>query len=428
MISFDNNRMQDISLSENTLLMEYKQLWQAQDWQGVATFLNNNPELKYKIFDSYNWNRIKNTLNSDNAVEIDYDYRDGDSSLNFDFVDEMSTSIPQEIMADAQSISENSVNFAYSGQWSSGATYSPNVLVTIDDYHLFYCIQQHEASNANKPLTTGGNAYWILCKGFLGELGTEGIQVSSTQPVNLINEDVWIESPVAYSQMSSGFSTAIRNLTSNATEINYILFTIKPPDSYSSSVSVGENDSIYAYWDSVNKIVTVAPTSLSIIKPPSNCNYMFEDSPAKNIFFYNFDTSDVTSMARMFKGCTNLQSIDVSSFNTSNVTVMTYMFSECSNLTYLDLSSFEVPNVFEMLGMFLDCSSLRTIYVGESWDCQVVNPSLPIFGRCFNLVGTGTDGRTWAFNSNYQDARSAVVGTSSTTIPAYLTLKTNQGE
>jgi len=38
-------------------------------------------------------------------------------------------------------------------------------------------------------------------------------------------------------------------------------------------------------------------------------------------------------MSGMFKGCSNLTKIDLSSFDTKNVTNMSSMFKGCSNLT-----------------------------------------------------------------------------------------------
>ena len=37
-------------------------------------------------------------------------------------------------------------------------------------------------------------------------------------------------------------------------------------------------------------------------------------------------------MSDMFRGCSKLTNINLSSFNTQNVTNMSYMFSRCSNL------------------------------------------------------------------------------------------------
>ena len=77
----------------------------------------------------------------------------------------------------------------------------------------------------------------------------------------------------------------------------------------------------------------------------------------------SFDTSKVTNMSNMFDGCRSLTSLDLSSFNTSKVTDMYKMFQNCSALTSLDLSSLDTSKVTNMTGMFSDCSSLKDVYI-----------------------------------------------------------------
>ena len=61
----------------------------------------------------------------------------------------------------------------------------------------------------------------------------------------------------------------------------------------------------------------------------------------------------------MFRGCSSLQSIDLSSFNTTNVKDMSGMFAGCSSLQSIDLSSFNTTNVKDMRDMFCGCPSLK---------------------------------------------------------------------
>ena len=77
----------------------------------------------------------------------------------------------------------------------------------------------------------------------------------------------------------------------------------------------------------------------------------------------NLKTDNVTSMWRMFDGCSSLTSLDVSGFNTSNVTNMQSMFEDCSSLTSLDVSHFNTSNVTNMFVMFRGCSSLTSLDV-----------------------------------------------------------------
>ncbi len=71
------------------------------------------------------------------------------------------------------------------------------------------------------------------------------------------------------------------------------------------------------------------------------------------------NTEEVTNMAWMFKGCSNLKSLDVSKFNTAKVTDMSYMFTHCWGLESLDVSRLNTENVTNMENMFLYCSNSK---------------------------------------------------------------------
>ena len=69
------------------------------------------------------------------------------------------------------------------------------------------------------------------------------------------------------------------------------------------------------------------------------------------------DTGSVTNMASMFNGCTTFTSMPL--LDTSNVTSMSDMFSECISLTTIPL--LDTSNVTSMGGMFSYCSKLTSI-------------------------------------------------------------------
>ena len=54
----------------------------------------------------------------------------------------------------------------------------------------------------------------------------------------------------------------------------------------------------------------------------------------------------------MFKQCSSLTTLNLSSFNIINITDMRYMLYNCSCLTSLDLSNFNNKNVKYMSNMF----------------------------------------------------------------------------
>ena len=68
----------------------------------------------------------------------------------------------------------------------------------------------------------------------------------------------------------------------------------------------------------------------------------------------------------MFKGCSSLISLDLSTFNTSSVTDMRWMFSGCSDLTSLDLYTFNTSSVTSMGCMFDGCSKLKEVYANDA--------------------------------------------------------------
>ena len=81
----------------------------------------------------------------------------------------------------------------------------------------------------------------------------------------------------------------------------------------------------------------------------------------------NLDTSNVTSMSKMFNRCEDLTNLDLSNLDTRNVICMTKMFYNCQGLTNLNITGFDTNNVIDMTSMFSGCSNLETIYVGQNW-------------------------------------------------------------
>ena len=116
---------------------------------------------------------------------------------------------------------------------------------------------------------------------------------------------------------------------------------------------------------------------------PESCAYMFDGMvllrEIENIQVLN--TSQVKDMTRMFSGCSELISLDLSSFDTSNVMSMEEMFADCTKLTDLDISRFNTSQVVNMGWMFkntgitaLDLSNFDTSNValmnGMFYNCQ----------------------------------------------------------
>ena len=76
----------------------------------------------------------------------------------------------------------------------------------------------------------------------------------------------------------------------------------------------------------------------------------------------NFDTTNITSMGYMFNKCHKLKEIKgINKFNTSKVNNMRTMFQECKEIEYLDLSNFDTSNVTDMGWMFCNCNNLKSL-------------------------------------------------------------------
>ena len=169
-MAYDKNKMQDIKFSEKELWQEYLSLWNNQDVSGIANFLNNNPQMKYKVFNAYNWNRLIDSVN-DATFEDEATEDSLVGTWNLDY---------------AQLINASN-NFKYVGDWNSGISYKINNLVKFDDYHSYFCIQNHTASNTSAPPNA---AYWLPADAILGVVG---IPIAETEPLGMIEGDIYLE-------------------------------------------------------------------------------------------------------------------------------------------------------------------------------------------------------------------------------------------
>ena len=126
-----------------------------------------------------------------------------------------------------------------------------------------------------------------------------------------------------------------------------------------------------------------------ILKTPFNFSLKagfnsIEGKKITSISKWRIDTSNVTTMYKMFNNCLQLTSLDLSSFNTTKVTNMSFMFSYCASLTSVDLSNFDTSNVINMSGMFDNCQQLSSLDV-SSFDTGNVTTMNRMFSGCYAL-------------------------------------------
>ena len=116
------------------------------------------------------------------------------------------------------------------------------------------------------------------------------------------------------------------------------------------------------YSDRIRKIRVIPNEHCRNLILPEDSDHLFYNfSSLTDIDSACFDTSNVSSMSKMFAGCSSLQHLDLSSFETGNVRTMADMFSGCTNLADLNLSSFDTSAVRSLWGMFKNCSSLKSL-------------------------------------------------------------------
>ena len=142
------------------------------------------------------------------------------------------------------------------------------------------------------------------------------------------------------------------------------------------------------YRDSINSSVTrvVFNSSFANARPSSTAGWFYRMENLQSITGMQYlNTSQVTNMDAMFRGCSGLTSLNVSSFNTAKVTNMQSMFYGCASLPSLDLSNFNTANVRYMHSMFGDCSGLTSLNL-SNFNTANVTSMKSMFIGCTSLT------------------------------------------
>lgn len=111
----------------------------------------------------------------------------------------------------------------------------------------------------------------------------------------------------------------------------------------------------------------------------------------ESVVFKTFDTDDVIYMSEMFSGCSSLTSIDLRKFRTGKVELMSGMFNGCSSLEKIDLSGFDFSSVTNTSSMFRGCGSLTNLDFSSSRAENPVYMQYMFFG-CDNLQSVDLSG------------------------------------
>ena len=120
------------------------------------------------------------------------------------------------------------------------------------------------------------------------------------------------------------------------------------------------------------------------------------------VFDESFADAFPTSTAGWFSGFGKLETITGMEYlNTSAVTTMNSMFRGCVSLKTIDLNSFEVSQVEDLSQLFSGCTALTAVYCFDDWTNLVPKDCVSngMFADCLNLTGMAQT----AYDSNYTD-------------------------
>lgn len=156
-------------------------------------------------------------------------------------------------------------------------------------------------------------------------------------------------------------------------------------EQYPTTVTSLNSDYFEGCVGAENATKVIIEESFNKFMPVTCLNWFYGLSKVTEIEGLGYiNTSSVKTMSQMFRDCSSLTSLDLSSFKTSNVTNMSGMFQGCSALTSLDLSSLKTDKVQFMLNMFNGCSSLTSLNLRYN-NFDNVTDYTNIFNGCNSL-------------------------------------------
>lgn len=138
----------------------------------------------------------------------------------------------------------------------------------------------------------------------------------------------------------------------------------------------------------------------------TNMSDMFNGcSSLASLAVYSLDTNNVTNMSSMFYGCSSLPSLDITNFNTGKVTTMVNMFAGLSNAGITSFgrnsnykikvgNNFTFNNVDSISGMFKNCSKLTTVDITTGMYYPKLTDVSFLFEGCSGLTNVDLSGMT----------------------------------
>ena len=115
--------------------------------------------------------------------------------------------------------------------------------------------------------------------------------------------------------------------------------------------------------------------------------FSFDEIASTSLIEINLGKLDFAlsnNFSHMFRGCNNLEKLDVSYLNTNNSKSFQEMFAFCSKLKEINVSKFKTTNCENIRYMFYQCCSLESIDM-LNWDMKNINNIDYLFNYCSEL-------------------------------------------
>jgi len=198
----------------------------------------------------------------------------------------------------------------------------------------------------------------------LTDIDLRGADISNLSDAsNMFSGCVALES-VNLSGLSLPNMTTMSNMFAELTNLKYVNLNVL--DTYSVTT-------MYNMFKGCTSLQAIDLSGLDTSSVTNMTGLFLGCSSLSNITFGGkFKTNSVQTINNMFKDCTSLQTVDISSFDTTSVTNMSYMFSD-SGLTDLNLNNFNTSGVLNMKGMFRNTENLTNITFGTEFKTSSVN-------------------------------------------------------
>ena len=144
-----------------------------------------------------------------------------------------------------------------------------------------------------------------------------------------------------------------------------------------------------AHWfDGFTNLAQVADWQNADTSQVTDMSYMYRGCDLSNGFDApDLKTGSVTTMSHMFDGCTGLVAPNLANFDMSNVTDMSYMFNGCTRLSATSISGWDVSSATNMSHMFAGCASLPASFDLSGWTAPTaLADASGMFDGCTSLT------------------------------------------